>query len=187
MQGRVRAVGARCRSMQPAVRRLQFEIVRQRRLRLPTTAAILHRRISARLTVASRSVSASRRLCPVTLAGGHLEDRAGQVKRRSIEPRYRRTRIAPDRQAAVRPQQQRHGDGELGLTNLLVLTSSRGRPGVPGPAACTRSPRRRGREASVESEGPKDFAVLRLSTNSNLADRMTGRSPGFSPLRTRPA
>ena len=34
---------------------------------------------------------------------------------------------------------------------------------------------------------PSDLAVLRLITNSNLVDRMTGRSAGFSPLRTRPA
>ena len=30
------------------------------------------------------------------------------------------------------------------------------------------------------------LAVLRLSTNSNLVGCMTGRSAGFSPLRTRP-
>src|SRR5262245_33032430 len=31
------------------------------------------------------------------------------------------------------------------------------------------------------------FAVLRLSTNSNLVDCTTGRSAGFAPLRMRPA
>src|SRR5262249_15165492 len=31
------------------------------------------------------------------------------------------------------------------------------------------------------------LAVLRLSTSSNLVDCTTGRSPGFSPLRMRPA
>jgi hypothetical protein len=30
------------------------------------------------------------------------------------------------------------------------------------------------------------FAVLKLITNSNLVDRCTGRSAGFSPLTTRP-
>jgi hypothetical protein len=40
----------------------------------------------------------------------------------------------------------------------------------------TRSPRRRGA-----------FALLRLITNSNFVGRITGRSPGFSPLRIRPA
>src|SRR5204862_3376534 len=30
------------------------------------------------------------------------------------------------------------------------------------------------------------LAVLRLITNSTFADRWTGRSAGFSPLRTRP-
>src|SRR5712692_11316724 len=34
---------------------------------------------------------------------------------------------------------------------------------------------------------PIAFAVLRLSTNSNLVDRTTGRSAGLSPLRIRPA
>ena len=34
---------------------------------------------------------------------------------------------------------------------------------------------------------PSDLAVLRLITNSNLSDRTTGRSAGFSPLRIRPA
>src|SRR6185503_15107248 len=34
---------------------------------------------------------------------------------------------------------------------------------------------------------PSALAVLRLITNSNLVDRMTGRSAGFSPLRIRPA
>jgi hypothetical protein len=34
---------------------------------------------------------------------------------------------------------------------------------------------------------PSAFAVLRLITNSNFVGRITGRSPGFSPLRIRPA
>src|SRR6476659_3173897 len=33
---------------------------------------------------------------------------------------------------------------------------------------------------------PNALAVLRLITNSNLLDCMTGRSAGFSPLRIRP-
>src|SRR5262245_48076595 len=33
---------------------------------------------------------------------------------------------------------------------------------------------------------PNALAVLRLITNSNLVDCTTGRSAGFSPLRTRP-
>src|SRR5262245_31633766 len=33
---------------------------------------------------------------------------------------------------------------------------------------------------------PNVLAVLRLITNSNLVDCMTGRSAGFSPLRIRP-
>src|SRR5712672_2752282 len=33
---------------------------------------------------------------------------------------------------------------------------------------------------------PNALAVLRLITNSNLLDCMTGRSMGFSPLRIRP-
>ena len=33
---------------------------------------------------------------------------------------------------------------------------------------------------------PNGLAVLRLITNSNLVDRKTGRSAGFSPLRIRP-
>src|SRR5215472_12517293 len=34
---------------------------------------------------------------------------------------------------------------------------------------------------------PSAFAVLRLITNANLMDCITGRSAGFSPLRIRPA
>src|SRR5262249_48324513 len=34
---------------------------------------------------------------------------------------------------------------------------------------------------------PSAFAVLRLITNSNFVGSITGRSPGFSPLRMRPA
>src|SRR5262249_7065565 len=34
---------------------------------------------------------------------------------------------------------------------------------------------------------PRTFAVLRLITNSNLADWITGRSAGFSPFKIRPA
>ena len=45
--------------------------------------------------------------------------------------------------------------------------------------------------ASASSVGgmsrPSVFAVLRLMTNSNLVDCITGRSAGFSPLRMRPA
>src|SRR5262249_9172718 len=33
---------------------------------------------------------------------------------------------------------------------------------------------------------PSDLAVLRLITNSNLLDWITGRSDGFSPFRIRP-
>jgi hypothetical protein len=33
---------------------------------------------------------------------------------------------------------------------------------------------------------PNALAVLRLITNSNLLDCMTGKSAGFSPLRIRP-
>src|SRR5262245_34813557 len=33
---------------------------------------------------------------------------------------------------------------------------------------------------------PRTFAVCRLMTNSNLAARITGSSPAFSPLRMRP-
>jgi hypothetical protein len=36
------------------------------------------------------------------------------------------------------------------------------------------------------TETPSDFAVLRLSTNSNLVDCSTGRSAGFAPLRIFP-
>src|SRR5262249_42997054 len=32
---------------------------------------------------------------------------------------------------------------------------------------------------------PRSFAILRLSTNSNLTGAWTGSSPGFSPLRMR--
>src|SRR6476620_5929420 len=41
--------------------------------------------------------------------------------------------------------------------------------------------------ASRDSGGsrPRDFAVLRLITNSNLVECCTGSSPGFSPLRMR--
>src|SRR6476619_6122900 len=34
---------------------------------------------------------------------------------------------------------------------------------------------------------PSALAVFRLITNSNLVDCTTGRSPGFAPLRIRPA
>jgi hypothetical protein len=37
------------------------------------------------------------------------------------------------------------------------------------------------------TESPSTFAALRLITNSNLVDRCTGRSAGFSPLMMRPA
>src|SRR5215831_17734968 len=44
--------------------------------------------------------------------------------------------------------------------------------------------------ASASSVGgisrPSVFAVFRLMTNSNLVACITGRSAGFSPLRTRP-
>ena len=38
----------------------------------------------------------------------------------------------------------------------------------------------------VETESPSALAVLRLSTNSNLVGNMIGKSPGLSPLSTRP-
>ena len=39
---------------------------------------------------------------------------------------------------------------------------------------------------ALGTESPKSFAVLRLMMNSNLVERCTGRSVGFSPLRIRP-
>ena len=43
-----------------------------------------------------------------------------------------------------------------------------------------------GEKLRIELE-PSVFAVLRLSTNANLLDCINGKSPGFSPLRIRPA
>jgi hypothetical protein len=37
-----------------------------------------------------------------------------------------------------------------------------------------------------DNSRPSAFAVLRLMTNSNLVGRITGRSPGFAPLRMLP-
>src|SRR5882724_11626594 len=52
----------------------------------------------------------------------------------------------------------------------------------PRPYSITSSAR-----VSIKGETvmPIEFAVLRLSTNSNLVDRMTGRSAGLSPFRIR--
>ena len=50
-----------------------------------------------------------------------------------------------------------------------------------------RSPRRRVASSVGGTVRPSALAVLRLITNSNLVDCMTGRSAGFSPLRIRPA
>jgi hypothetical protein len=47
----------------------------------------------------------------------------------------------------------------------------------------TSSARRRNDSGIVS---PSAFAVLRLTTNSNLVGCTTGRSAGFSPLRIRP-
>jgi hypothetical protein len=51
------------------------------------------------------------------------------------------------------------------------------------PFELTRSPRRPWRGAMAR---PSAFAVLRLTTISNFIGCRTGRSAGFSPLRTRP-
>jgi hypothetical protein len=39
---------------------------------------------------------------------------------------------------------------------------------------------------ALGTESPSAFAVLRLITNSNLVERCTGRSAGFSPFTIRP-
>src|SRR2546429_78848 len=41
--------------------------------------------------------------------------------------------------------------------------------------------------SSADVSPPYGFAVLRLITNSNFVGSITGRSPGLSPLRMRPA
>ena len=46
-----------------------------------------------------------------------------------------------------------------------------------------RSPRRRGRAAIGGTVRPSAFAVLRLTTRSNLVGCSTGMSPGFAPRR----
>ena len=64
-------------------------------------------------------------------------------------------------------------------TKAAVSTAANG--------AAIRSPRRRRRAASAAPSRPSALAVLRLMTSSNFVGCMTGRSPGFSPLRMRPA
>ena len=62
---------------------------------------------------------------------------------------------------------------------------------IPAVSICSkhgfiRSPRRQLASSPGGKLRPNALAVLRLITNSNLIDCMTGRSAGFSPLRIRP-
>ena len=54
-------------------------------------------------------------------------------------------------------------------------------------ALLIRSPRRRSASSLSGISRPSALAVLRLITSSNFVGSITGRSPGFSPLRMRPA
>src|SRR5215470_12979713 len=61
--------------------------------------------------------------------------------------------------------------------------ATKARNELPAPHSITSSART-SREAGKVM--PSVLAVLRLMTNSNLVDCITGRSAGFSPLRIRP-
>src|SRR5262245_32310370 len=91
----------------------------------------------------------------------------------------------------IRGQVHQHADAPH---SLVLLRVRRERPG-------SRSAEKRDKVAAVAHsitssamastpEGivrPSVLAVLRLITNSNFVGRITGRSPGLSPLRMRPA
>src|SRR6516165_1352756 len=83
---------------------------------------------------------------------------------RPCDPRHRRQRRRPDAEIV---------GGEVSFLNLPL----------PSHHSITSS-------AIASSPGgklrPNALAVLRLITNSNLVDCMTGKSAGFAPLRTRP-
>jgi hypothetical protein len=51
---------------------------------------------------------------------------------------------------------------------------------------CRRGEHQKRDRAFIIAERPRAFAVLKLITSSNLVDRCTGMSAGFSPLTTRP-
>jgi len=76
--------------------------------------------------------------------------------------------IALLRARRERPRDNRATEQRDELAPFHSITSS----AVPSSVAGTSSPR--------------TLAVCRLKTNSNFAARITGRSAGFSPLRTRP-
>src|SRR5262249_26009613 len=61
------------------------------------------------------------------------------------------------------------------------------RPACPSPPALYSITSSAATRRACGIVNPSAFAVLRLSTNSNLVGRMTGRSAGLSPLRMRPA
>src|ERR1041385_4702984 len=77
-----------------------------------------------------------------------------------------------------------------GLRNLLCPRKIR--PYGRAPKRCNELPPPHSIPSSARASSaggsvrPRALAVFRLSINSNLADCITGRSAGFSPLRMRP-
>src|SRR5262249_38749351 len=111
---------------------------------------------------------------------------------RSIRPRPI-TQHAPLRYQIVRRETHEYADAP----HPLLLRARRERP------RCRRAAEQRDERAPLHLRGhsmtssaiasspggklrPNALAVLRLITNSNLVDCMTGKSAGFAPLRTRP-
>src|SRR5262249_45180134 len=90
------------------------------------------------------------------------------------------------------PRRKIQGTEPIGAARLLRARRERPRRCRPAeerdelapPHSITSSARAR-RVGGTST--PSAFAALRLTTNSNLVDCMTGRSAGFSPLRIRPA
>src|SRR5262249_33046472 len=106
-----------------------------------------------------------------TQAAAERRDHVGRLAGRAAaeKPDHRHRRLLPSRALHLGGEQQAAAAEQRDeLAALHSITSS----------AMASSPGGKLR--------PNALAVLRLITNSNLVDRMTGRSAGFSPLRIRP-
>ena len=89
------------------------------------------------------------------------------TERLSFRVHHRHRRLLCSRRR--RPRRRRAAEQRDELTALHSITSSAAASSLSGTVR------------------PSALAVLRLSTNSNLVDRTTGRSAGLSPLRICPA
>src|SRR5262245_47583536 len=140
------------------LKRRQFRRALAHALGIARAPALLDAQIAA-----DRPAQLLQRLPECGIAGRHLRIVCGETREHADAPHP----LALLRARRERPRRRRAAEKRDEFAPSHSITSSARASSVGGKVR------------------PRSFAILRLSTNSNLTGAWTGSSPGFSPLRMR--